>query len=356
MKGANDAGSGSTGVPVKNLFHLLCYAWGHWRMRDLVDVSSVEGELMGPLVAQVLAKQLPVLLRRGLDRAYVDEVQVGTVPRGKLLVGETLGRGLLARQQLVSERSEFTRDIPKNQVLLGTVGLLLRDAAVPTKKKAQLRALASRLAGVTHVELRPALFRRVLLHRNNAHYGFLVLLCQLYASQQTLSEENAEGSFADPWPDRVQALGYLFESFVVNFLRIHLDSWSFSRPQPSWSSRSAQQHADLLPRMKTDIVATAPSGRRLLVDTKFYKDVFTSSFGGKPVLRSDHLYQLLTYCRALSSDAPLPGMLLYAQSGAALNLELDLLGHAVSVRTLDLSAPWDQVEENLRSIFTSLLA
>lgn len=347
-------GAANSGVPVRNLFHMLCYAWGYWRKRDMIDVSAVEGDRMGPLVAHVLTHQIPFLLRRGLDRAYVDEVHVGSVPRGKLLVAPTLGRGLLARQQLVSERSEFTRDIPKNQVLASTLRLLLRDPAVAPAQRSALRAIATRLSGITPVELTPRLFRSVLLHRNNAHYGFLVLLCELYASQRFLADEDGPGEFNDPWPDRQQAMGHLFEKFVFNFLRVHLPSWSFSRPQPKWSSEPNAVGDELLPTMKTDILAAAPDGWRIVTDTKFYQQVLTTSFTSKK-LRSDHLYQVLAYCRALSHpEEPLPGLLLYAESGAPLHLDYVLLGHKVAVRTLDLSLRWDAVEDALRDIFLEL--
>jgi 5-methylcytosine-specific restriction enzyme subunit McrC len=62
-----------------------------------------------------------------------------------------------------------------------------------------------------------------------------------------------------------------------------------------------------------------------------------------------NLYQLYAYMQNLSlrDQKPIEGLLLYAQSGMALDLEYDLHGHKVRVRTVDLSAPPERIREDV---------
>ena len=75
--------------------------------------------------------------------------------------------------------------------------------------------------------------------------------------------------------------------------------------------------------------------------------VASSYKGDRPKLRSEHLYQVLNYLEHLKPGPPTTGMLLYAQSGSALSLDLTLGGHRLQIRSLDLNQPWDGIHRDL---------
>jgi len=100
--------------------------------------------------------------------------------------------------------------------------------------------------------------------------------------------------------------------------------------------------------MKTDI--TLRSGNRTIVaDAKFYKEVLK---GGRydPKVQSAHLYQLSTYLAHVREKEPsqdLSGLLIYPSGSQSLRLRYRLLGTPVTVATVDLSAEWPSIHEEL---------
>jgi 5-methylcytosine-specific restriction enzyme subunit McrC len=104
--------------------------------------------------------------------------------------------------------------------------------------------------------------------------------------------------------------------------------------------------------MRTDIYLES-SDRRIIVDTKYYKDALQEHYGSQS-FHSGNLYQLYSY---LKNDAastpelvPAEGLLLYPQTGAALDAQFQIQQHRVKIATVDLSQPWKEVDARLRAI------
>jgi 5-methylcytosine-specific restriction enzyme subunit McrC len=92
----------------------------------------------------------------------------------------------------------------------------------------------------------------------------------------------------------------------------------------------------------------------LVIDTKYYaRPLAGSRFDGERLL-APHLYQLLAYLRNQSATPgqQVEGMLLYPASAASGELQLDyqLEGFRVQVRTLDLAQPWPQIRQSLLAL------
>ena len=88
----------------------------------------------------------------------------------------------------------------------------------------------------------------------------------------------------------------LFEKANGNALRLSLDpkEWPVKQGRRlRWPvENSSHSIAKILPSMQTDIeVIHAPSGRQIVIDTKFAK-IFTSSNYRNEMLKSGYLYQL----------------------------------------------------------------
>jgi hypothetical protein len=61
-----------------------------------------------------------------------------------------------------------------------------------------------------------------------------------------------------------------------------------------------------------------------------------------------NLYQIYSYVQNVRSSAvPMDGMLLYAQTGRPLNERFMVNGSMVTIKTVDLSADWQTIRQDL---------
>jgi 5-methylcytosine-specific restriction endonuclease McrBC regulatory subunit McrC len=134
----------------------------------------------------------------------------------------------------------------------------------------------------------------------------------------------------------VRAMGLLFESFLVEFLKREQMTYRVTSPHIQWKSEGMDPSGKkFLPQMKSDIVLSS-LGARILIEAKCTGRMTYAAYQGQQTkLRSQDLYQLLNYLQHLGEGPPTTGLLLYAQSGVPLSLNLVLAGHRVQVRSLD---------------------
>ena len=71
-------------IPVRNIYYLLLYAWGHFKSGGVRDVGADESPDLPNLLGKVLNEGTHRLLRRGLDRGYIEVTEETRSPRGKL--------------------------------------------------------------------------------------------------------------------------------------------------------------------------------------------------------------------------------------------------------------------------------
>jgi 5-methylcytosine-specific restriction enzyme subunit McrC len=335
-------------IPVRNVYYLLCYAWNWLEARNLVNIDALPGDRAENLLGKVLQDGVAHLIRRGLDRGYSAFDDEGRRLRGKLLVSETVRRSLLRYGRVACRMDELSYDVPHNRVIKAAMRALLALPGLDSSIRAALRNHCGRLHDVTDVELTPAAFRRVQLHRNVARYAFLVNVSRLVARSFMPDEKTGRRRF-HPFTASEQEMGNLFEAFVRNFMRREQDVFPHvSAPKVAWDlDVETSSDAAWLPEMRTDVMLTNDS-QRVAIETKYYATPFQSHHGSKKLI-SSHLYQLLTYVSQLNaSDGPEPiGVLLYASAGENQQLEYRLSGHRILVRSLDLNRDWKDIHTDL---------
>jgi len=121
-----------------------------------------------------------------------------------------------------------------------------------------------------------------------------------------------------------------------------------------WADAHAEDDANraLIPVMEADVILESPE-RRIVLDTKFYRDAIARGRGsGTGKLHSNNLYQLLAYLRnrqAKRPDGPRhQGILLYPQVGEEpLRAEVWLEGFRIQARTVDLGQDWRTSHEEM---------
>jgi 5-methylcytosine-specific restriction enzyme subunit McrC len=92
----------------------------------------------------------------------------------------------------------------------------------------------------------------------------------------------------------------------------------------------------------------------MIIDTKFTVHSLVENQWGKPVYDSAHLYQMYAYLKSQEhvSEAHrnASGILLYPAVHHRLSERIRLQDHAIRIESLDLAAPWQEVERQLMEL------
>jgi 5-methylcytosine-specific restriction enzyme subunit McrC len=298
----------------------------------------------------VLDRGVARVLRRGIDRGYVESRQSEPCIRGKLLLSETLSSGELFAGRLTCAVDELSQDTIHNRLIKAAMRKLIGHAELEQRLRGRLRAHCARMCAVPDEELSLAAFSRVPLHRNLVHYVLLIEVARLVAISFMPTTAGHTRGF-QPFTENESEMGRLFEAFVHNFLDLEQQEFSVAAPHVRWDvTRDLGCDHNWLPQMRTDVMLTNAT-TRLTIEAKCIAEVYQTRYE-RPTLRSAHLYQLMTYLTNLSvTPGPKPiGLLLYAGTGRSERLQFHLAGHSVFVRRLDLNQAWPEIHADLLSI------
>ena len=344
-------------IPVANVYYLLCYAWRHLAESNLEHLGTLQGfERVHDLLGNVLARGTFKLVRRGIDQGYRELREELSGIRGKLAVCETAKRALLAQGRVACDFEELSRDVLHNRILRSTLGSLGRLPDLHGEVRAEVRKAWLRLDGVSELRLSQRLFGKVQLDRNRHLERFLLAVCRLVHEQLLVDERSGTARFND-FPD--EKMAKLFEDFAIEFYRRELPDYEVGRRAIRWDDDgTAADQRSMLPSMEADIVLEtrarpAGSARRIVLDTKFYREALDGRHGARK-LRSSHLYQLLAYLRNREATTPTgprhEGILLYPVVDAPLRIDVRLEGFAIRARSVDLSRDWRRVHEDMLAV------
>ena len=337
------------GIPIANVYYLLCYAWHHVEESDVVRVEELdELDAVRDLLAKVLAEGTFRLVKRGLDRGYRDIREDLAGIRGKIEMGETAKRALRARNRIACAFEELSRDVLHNRILRSTLRSLLRITDLDRAVRSEVRNAWRMLDGVAVVPLSRRLFRQVQLDRNRRYYRFLLSICGLIHDQLLVDEASGDARFTDFTEERMEKL---YEDFAIGFYgRESHYRVNASGRGIDWVERGTpEEHRSLVPKMEADIILESDD-RRIILDTKYYRKALSERYGSRK-LRSATLYQLLAYLRNREKTARQgprhEGVLLYPTVDENLDVEVRLQGFRIRARTVDLSQNWRSVHEEM---------
>jgi len=337
---------------------MLLYAWDEAPLNAMHGWMMEEAErapTLDALLASILIRLVQQRLRIGLGHNYVEEERKIAGVRGRINFAESLKQRTLDRGQLICEFQGFSVNASKNQILRSVLARLLKvgqfgpQAASVKEVHQKLRHLIRDLDGIDFIEITPDLIRRQLLARNDHDYRLMLSICDLIVQRQ-MPAGSGTGSVV-PVVEREQLVLYsVYERFVANFYRIHLKGWNVNaQKRLDWHAKQANEH---MPFMVPDLVLQdlAP-GRMMILDTKFTAHSLVENQWGKPIYDSAHLYQMYAYLKSQEhlSEAhrTASGMLLYPAANYQFSEKIELQGHTIRVETVDLAAPWQEIERQL---------
>lgn len=339
-------------IPIRNLYYLLLYAWDVLDIAETVQVSDVPSEHTLDLLAFVLSHATERLMKRGLDREFLETKVQSTAVRGSIDFAESVASGAVMRRQLTCTTDELSSHVLQNKIIKSTINRLVASENLHSEIRGDLRRLHSRLEGMSEARLSPGIFARVKLHRNNRDYQVLMSVCRLVYENCGIDSATGNVAFFDFTQDE-KKMRVLFEAFVRNFLRRKLQGDALvGARQCEWhDKRGSPDVLEFLPTLNMDVIIDR--GHRIqVIDTKFTDKIFTE-WRGKQRFRTSHLYQLFSYVENLSGHRPkssISGMLLYPQVGSETSMRFSMKGRQYHVASLNLNDHWQAIENRLLAL------
>lgn len=239
-----------------------------------------------------------------------------------------------------------------NQIIKTTIEQLIKYKGLNEELKDSLLSLYKYFRYIDTIKLNKKSFKQVQINRNNQYYEFLLKICETIYDNLLVDENTGESKFKEFERDPKQ-MAYLFENFVRNFYRRELKDCKVYRENINWDITGAYNiFNEYLPQMQTDISIETDT-RKIIIDTKFYKDAFTYHMNSKK-LNSNNLYQLFAYLKNVEAKGGLnigaEGILLYPMVNQQMDYDYIVQGHRVMVRTVNLNQDWKLIYKRLMNI------
>lgn len=291
-------------VPVANLFYMLCADAMLAEIKPPptgLESNTYNDDIIA-FVVSALLDATERLLSQGLYRGYVSRQESTAPVRGRIVIGEQVHRYGDLKHRHICAFTDLNADTPENRVLLSALRHVPRllHAGHPAEAVMlrQTRSQVARLEGVAPVSRNEAigLLRTVSVHRLNAAYGAVLLLCRLVL--QHLTFEERPGPY--PFASFLVNMPSLFESFLTARLRALL---------PRHGLRGIAQRHDYLDEERTvgirpDLLVMPHRGKEPLAVLDFkYRDLDEPGTSA-----NTDLYQLSAYMDRYNLRA---GMLVY---------------------------------------------
>lgn len=348
------------GIPIRNIWHMLLYAWGNPPIERIGKLSNIEdAPTIDSLFANILLSLLQQRLRIGLSRNYLEENHLIKGIRGKIDFSSSIKNQTFEKNHAFCDFDVFTQNVPKNQIIKSTIFKLIQtgkfgaDKTKANNLRHSLRLIFRSLSEVDIIEIRPDHFKTQQIGRNDRDYKIMLSLCELIYLHQMPIDSGKSKQLLDVTRN-ILVLHEIYEKFIANFYCLNLAGWSVE-PQKKfeWFDDNANNY---LPIMKPDIVFTnKENGQIVILDTKFTARSLIANQWGKKIFNQSNLYQIYSYLKTqeLTSEAfrHAEGILLYPTiNSQPLHEKIILPGHSIRIETIDLAKDWQQIEIELLKI------
>jgi 5-methylcytosine-specific restriction enzyme subunit McrC len=340
-------------IPIENIYYLLSYSWNLLEEKNRVNVSTAGITNLVDLLAKVLINATRLILKKGIEKSYVETEDDIPGIKGKMLVSDTIKRNTLYRNSTFCRFDEFSSDVLMNRILVATLRKLLYTRSLDAGLRKDIRNILNMFPEISPVEINGSVFKSIRYNRNNKFYRFVINICELVNKSLLPAEQRGAWYFSDFTRDEVK-MHRLFERFVYNFFRIEFrGAITVRRESIAWQfTFSDPLHETYIPGMMTDITLENKTGK-IIIDTKYYHETLAERFEMKKV-KSANLYQLFSYLLNQENGSEIcrnaTGVLLYPQVEEEYDLAYRYAGHNIHIKTINLNQRWDLIDTRLREI------
>lgn len=346
--------NGSPKIPIRNIYYMLCYAWNVLEQSDNIFLGSEKFDNIYNLFARIYINGTSSLIKRGFSRYYIHENEVTSTLKGKINISDSIKTHIFYNGSMICQFDDFSEDIKLNQIIKATINILIKSPQLDVDLRKKLLKTRLHFSDIRDIKLSKALFSSLRYNRNNYHYRMLINISELIYYGLITNEDDNEFLFSDFIRDNQMAK--LYERFVLNFYRVHLDGtiYNVHSPKLKWNLDEEINETDLslLPEMRTDIVIENKfKNTQLIIDTKYYSQTLVSSNWTEiEKVRTAHLFQILAYVNNSNFTGDIKGMLLYPTIEKEINANFPILGKRIEIRTLNLNTEWKDISDRLLSL------
>lgn len=274
--------------------------------------------------------------------------------RGKINMPGTIKNRLSHERVLTCDFDELSENNLFNQIIKTTVSLLLRNAKVKSEYKDDLKKKMLFFSNVDILELTSIRWSSIRFQRNNQTYRMLISICQLIIEGMLITTDSGDcrlASFVDE-----QRMCRLYEKFILEYYSRHYPELTVSASQIPWSVDDGIR--TMLPVMQSDI-HLQKDNTVLVIDAKYYSHTTQTQYD-KHTLHSNNMYQIFTYVKNRDyefgeDEHKVSGVLLYAKTEEEIQPDnvYQMHGNQITVRTLDLNLPFNEIAGQLNTIAES---
>lgn len=336
-------------IKVQNVYYMLSYAFQNLNETEARNYSSEKFEFIDDLFTAILAKGIAKQVKRGLGKEYLYHTEELTSPKGRICVSDTLKLRSVQKNVVSCSLDELVDNTYMNQILKSTSLLLLHSQDVAKENKKQLKKVLLFFSNVDTVNCRTIDWSRLQYNRNNASYKMLMNICYLIVNGMLISENEGQLKLSRYVDD--QQMHVLYEKFILEYYKKHFPEFKVTQSHIAWNTDDGM--IELLPRMRSDIMIEY-KGRTLIIDAKYYDSAMQkNSRYGNQTIHSHNLYQIFAYVKNkdVSNSGMVSGMLLYANTdGENPDMDYQMSGNKISVKTLDLNCDFERVKGQMNAI------
>jgi 5-methylcytosine-specific restriction enzyme subunit McrC len=256
---------------------------------------------------------------------------------------------LKTKGTIYCDYEEYSYNVLQNQIIKTTIINLLKIKDLDKNLKQELHKISLYFKDIDRIKLDQKIFNKVLFHRNNTIYKFIINICQLIYENILLNDEKGEHIFRT-FEENEEKMARLFEDFVRKYYKHHRPELKAKKEQIQWNFQGKNQ--ELLPKMETDIsLLDKRTNTKYIIDTKYYKDA-TNSYYNKDRFISANLYQLFAYLNNYKDrdKYKMKGILLYPENGQELDYSYKYKDMDIEIKTINLNQDHKAIKNRLEEI------
>lgn len=338
-------------IPIQNIYYMLSYAFRTLTKQGYREMSTEKFSNTADLMTEILIEGISQQLKRGLGRAYIEQMEDIPVIRGRVNITESVKRQTMINRKLSCVYDDFSVNNSKNRIIKSTALLLLR-ADVAKQRKSRLRKLLVYFDKVELIDLRTVDWN-IHYDRNNQTYRMLISICYLVVKGLLQTQTDGKTKIMDFLDD--QQMYHLYEKFILEYYKKEYPYIKTNAAQIKWQLDDGMGY--MLPNLLSDITLEYDN-KVLIIDAKYYSHIMQNRYE-KETIRSANMFQIFTYVKnkeAELMDKPheVAGMLLYAQTdnGTQPDYRYKMSGNMISVKTLNLNCNFEDIRKQLNGIVT----
>ena len=330
---------------------MLSYAFRTLTKQGYREMSTEKFSNTADLMTEILIAGISQQLKRGLGRAYIEQMEDIPVIRGRVNITESVKRQTMINRKLSCVYDDFSVNNSKNRIIKSTALLLLR-ADVAKQRKSRLRKLLVYFDKVELIDLRTVDWN-IHYDRNNQTYRMLISICYLVVKGLLQTQADGKTKIMDFLDD--QQMYHLYEKFILEYYKKEYPYITTNASKIKWQLDDGMDY--MLPNLLSDITLEYDN-KVLIIDAKYYSHIMQNRYE-KETIRSANMFQIFTYVKnkeAELKDKPheVAGILLYAQTdnGTQPDCCYQMSGNMISVKTLNLNCDFEDIRRQLDSIIT----